>query len=94
MSAQAAEFVRDWRKANCRAWLMKLERILNRVLKKHALSMAEGSASFVLAALGGSTSEQGNRARRGGPSPPRLLRARWTAFLTILRAVLVPSLIS
>ncbi len=33
MSAQAAEFVRDWRKANCRAWLMKLERILNRMLK-------------------------------------------------------------
>jgi len=25
------------------------------MLKKHALSMAEGSASFVLAALGGST---------------------------------------
>ena len=26
--------------------------------------------------------------------PPRLLRPRWRAFLTILRAVLMPSLIS
>ncbi|MEE8234648.1 MAG: hypothetical protein V3R11_00415 [Nitrospirales bacterium] len=33
--------------------------------------------------------EQGNTT-----SPPRLLRPRWTAFLTILLAVLMPSLIS
>jgi len=59
------------------------------MLKKHALSMAEGSASFVLAALGASTYRTEYAA-----SPPRLLRPRWTAFLTILRAVLMPSLIS
>ena len=34
------------------------------------------------------------RAEYGPPSPPRLLRPRWTAFLTILLAVLMPSLIS
>ena len=59
------------------------------MLKKNALSMAEGSASFVLDAFGGSTYR--NRVRL---SPPRILRPRWTAFLTILRAVRVPPLIS
>ncbi len=52
--------------------------------------MLKKSASFVLAALGGST----YRTEYGGPSPPRFLRPCWTAFLTILQAVLMPSLIS
>ncbi len=41
--------------------------------------MAEGSASFVLAALGGSTyrKEYG----RGGPPPPPSLRPRWDGLL-------------
>ena len=90
MSAQAAEFVRDWRKANCRAWLMQLERTLNRMLKRPQALFSRR--------LEAQRTEQGNRAARaragGGPSPPRLLRPPWTAFLTILRAVLVPSLIS
>ncbi len=65
-------------------------RLPSRMLKKHALSIAEGSASFVLAALGGSTYRRVHLFL----SPPRLLRPCWTAFLTILRAVLMPSLIS
>ena len=60
------------------------------MLKKHALSIAEGSTSFVLGALGGPT----YRTEYAGPSLPRLLRPRWTVFLTILRAVLMPSPIS
>ncbi len=50
--------------------------------------MLKKSASFVLTALGGSTY------RTEYASPPRLLRPRWTAFLTILRVALLPSLIS
>ncbi len=50
--------------------------------------MLKKSASFVLAALGGSTY------RTEYASPPRLLRSRWTSFLTILRAVPMPFLIS
>jgi hypothetical protein len=49
--------------------------------------MLKKSASFVLAALKGSTY------RKEYASPPRLLRPRWTAFLTILRAILFPSVI-
>ncbi len=68
------------------------------MFKKHALSMAEGSASFVLAALGGSTyrPEYGlpSLRRSGFAQAGRLLRPRWTAFLTILLAVLMPFLIS
>jgi len=88
-------------------------RLPSRMLKKHALSIAEGSASFVLAALGSSTyrteygaafaspafAEAASRLRaealqRASAQAGRLLRPRWTAFLTILRAVLMPSLIS
>ncbi|MCH8039887.1 MAG: hypothetical protein IH977_06005 [Nitrospinae bacterium] len=50
--------------------------------------MLKKSASFVLAVLGGSTY------RTEYASPPRLLRPRWTAFLTILRAAdAVPDLL-
>jgi len=50
------------------------KKISSRMLKKHALSIAEGSASFVLAALGGSTF------RTESASPHRLLRPRLTNF--------------
>ncbi|MCH8039567.1 MAG: hypothetical protein IH977_04390 [Nitrospinae bacterium] len=56
--------------------------IYRRLLKK--------SASFVLAAFGGST----YRTEYTRLAPARLLRPGWMAFLTILRAVLMPSLIS
>jgi len=76
-----------------------------------ASRMLKKSASFVLAALGGSTyrteyafaspafAEAASRLRaealhRASAQAGRLLRPRWTAFLTILRAVLMPSLIS
>jgi len=51
--------------------------------------MLKKSASFVLAALGGSTYRTEYAFRLLA-----LLRPRWTAFLTILRAVLMPPLIS
>jgi len=50
--------------------------------------MLKKSASFVLAALGGSTYHPEYA------SPPRSLRPRWTAFLNILRTILAPSAIS
>ncbi|MCH8039859.1 MAG: hypothetical protein IH977_05865 [Nitrospinae bacterium] len=57
-------------------------------MRKDPSRMLKKSASFVLAALGGSTY------RIEYASPPRLLRPRWTAFLTILRSARMPSLIS
>ncbi len=47
--------------------------------------MLKKSASFVLASLRGSTY------RTEYASPLRWLRPRWTAFLTILRRILMPS---
>ncbi len=43
--------------------------------------MLKKASSFVLAMLGGSTY------RKEYASPPRLLRPRWTAFLTILQGL-------
>ncbi len=64
------------------------KKISSRMLKKHALSIAEGSASFVLAALGGS--DVPNRVRLASS----LAAAAPDEFLTILRAALILSLIS
>ena len=50
--------------------------------------MLKKSVRFVLASLRGSTS--GSKY----DSPLRSLRPRWTAFLNILRALLMPSAIS
>jgi hypothetical protein len=48
--------------------------------------MLKKAASFVLAALRGSTYS------KEYASPPHLLRPRWTAFLTILQALCLSSL--
>jgi len=50
--------------------------------------MLKKTASFVLASLGASTY------RKKYASVPRSLRPRWPAFLNILRAILIPCVIS
>ena len=77
------------REQGAKSGLLPLRGVIGPVCWGRPSRMLKKSASFGLAAYGGSTYR-----KVYGASPPRLLRPRWTAFLTILRAVLMPSLIS